>query len=105
MALPQMTPEQRAAALEKARIVREKRSAAMKQLAEGKITPKKFMENSDPVYAKVKVVSFLKKLPGVGAAKAAKALDECKIPDTRRLGGLGSKQKAALLEWIKANVK
>lgn len=105
MALPQMTPEQRAAALEKARIVREKRSAAMKELAEGKMSPKAFMENSDPVYAKVKVLAFLKKLPGVGAAKAAKALEICKIPDTRRLGGLGTNQKAALLDWISENVK
>lgn len=105
MALPQMTPEQRAKALEKARIAREKRSAAMKDLAAGKISPKKFVENPDPTYSKVKVVAFLKKLPGVGAAKAAKALDVCNIPDNRRLGGLGSKQKAALLDWINENVK
>ena len=97
MALPQMTPEQRAAALEKARIVREKRSAAMKELAEGKMTPQAFMDNSD--------LAFLKKLPGVGAAKAAKALEVCNIPETRRLGGLGANQKAALLDWIAANVK
>ena len=105
MALPQMTPEQRAAALEKARVVREARSAAMKKLAEGKMKPKDFIENDDPVYSKVKVISFLKKLPGVGAAKAAKALDICNIPDNRRLGGLGSKQKEALIEWVAANVK
>ncbi|MCI9129579.1 MAG: integration host factor [Eggerthellaceae bacterium] len=105
MALPQMTPEQRAAALEKARIVREKRSEAMKKLADGKMKPKAFMENSDPVYAKVKVSAFLKKLPGVGAAKAAKALEICKIPENRRLGGLGANQKAALLQWIDENVK
>lgn len=105
MALPQMTPEQRAAALEKAKIVREKRSAAMADLAAGKIKPKAFMDNSDPVYAKVKVTSFLKKLPGIGAAKAAQALEVCSIPDNRRLGGLGAKQKEALLAWIDANVK
>ncbi|WP_296008664.1 integration host factor, actinobacterial type [uncultured Adlercreutzia sp.] len=105
MALPQMTPEQRAAALEKARVVREARSAAMKQLAEGKMSPKDFIDNSDPVYAKVKVLAFLKKLPGVGAVKAAQALEICGIPDTRRLGGLGANQKAALLDWIAANVK
>ena len=105
MALPQMTPEQRAAALEKARIAREKRSAAMKELAEGKMAPKAFIESDDPVLAKTKVLAFLKKLPGVGAAKAAKALEVCNIPETRRLGGLGSNQKAALLEWIDANVK
>lgn len=105
MALPQMTPEQRAAALEKARVVREKRSAAMKDLASGKMAPKDFAENPDPVFAKVKVLAFLKKLPGVGVTKAAKALEECGIPDTKRLGGLGKKQKAALLDWIDANVK
>ena len=100
-----MTPEQRAAALEKARIVREKRSAAMKDLASGKMSPKDFAENPDPVFAKVKVLAFLKKLPGVGAAKAAKALEQCDIPGTRRLGGLGKNQKAALLDWIDANAK
>lgn len=105
MALPQMTPEQRAAALEKARIAREKRSAAMKELAEGKMAPKAFIESDDPVLAKTKVLAFLKKLPGVGKVKAEQALEICNIPDTRRIGGLGAKQKEALLEWVAANVK
>ena len=105
MPLPKMTEEQRKAALEKARIVREKRSAAMKELVEGKLSPKEFAENPDPVYSKVKVITFLKKLPGVGAVKAANALESCNIPDNRRLGGLGSKQKEALLAWIDENVK
>ena len=100
-----MTEEQRKVALEKARIVREKRSAAMKELASGELSPKDFAENPDPVYSKVKVIAFLKKLPGVGPAKAAKALETCNIPDNRRLGGLGSKQKEALLAWIEENVK
>ena len=105
MALPQMTEEQRKVALEKARIVREKRSAAMKKLAAGKMSPKDFAENPDPVYARVKVLAFLKKLPGVGAVKAQNALETCNIPENRRLGGLGSKQKEALLAWIDENVK
>ena len=105
MPAPTMTPEQRKAALEKARIAREKRSAAMKDLADGKISPKEFMNNPDPTYARVKVLTFLKKLKGIGAGKAAQALEACNIPDTRRLGGLGSKQKAALESWLDQNVK
>ena len=105
MALPQMTDEQRAAALEKARITRERRSAAMKELSEGKITPKDFMDNKDTVYSKVRVSAFLRKLPGIGKAKAEKAMEICGIPEDRRLGDLGSNQKAALRAWIDENVK
>ena len=105
MPAPQMTPEQRAAALEKARITRTKRTEAMTKLAEGKITPKAFLEKDDPVYSRVKVVQFLKKLPGIGAAKAAKALEECGIAEDRRIGGLGKNQKADLLAWIAEHVK
>lgn len=105
MALPQMTPEQRAAALEKARVARERRSAALREVAEGKMAPEAFLDSDDPVLAKTKVSALLRKLPGVGKVKAEQALEACGIPDTRRVGGLGSKQAAALREWIAANAR
>jgi hypothetical protein len=47
--------------------------------------------------------ALLKALPGVGAVKAAKLLEELSIADTRRIGGLGANQRQALIEASSAS--
>ena len=80
MAAPTMTAEQRAAALEKARIVRAARSEDALKKAD------------DPVVGRMKVKSFINALPGYGKVKTEKLMEELGIPETRRIQGLGSKQ-------------
>lgn len=105
MTLPKMTEEQRTAALEKARETREQRTAALADLSAGKTSPADFIRNGDPVYARVKVSTFLRKLPGVGKARAQQAMESCSIPEERRLGGLGPRQREALIGWVDENAK
>ena len=81
MPAPTMTPEQRAAALEKARVVRAKRSEITNKLAMGLTTPAEVFVNA---------------LPGFGKVKTEKLMEELGIPAERRLQGLGSNQMAAL---------
>ena len=74
MPAPTMTPEQRAAALEKARIVRAKRSELTSKLSMKMITPAEALDQvSDPVVGRMKVKSFVGSLPGYGKVKKTSA--------------------------------
>ena len=47
---------------------------------------------------KLKVVSLLESLPGVGKVKARAIMEEIGIAETRRVRGLGPHQSQALIE-------
>jgi len=51
----------------------------------------------DPVVGKMKVVEALGALPGVGPRGVLRILESCGIAQSRRLRGLGPRQRAALL--------
>ena len=96
MPAPTMTPEQRAAALEKARVVRAKRSEITNKLAMGLTTPAEVLDQIDAIIGRMKVKAFVNALPGFGKVKTEKLMEELGIPAERRLQGLGSNQMAAL---------
>ncbi|MDR2109452.1 MAG: integration host factor [Coriobacteriales bacterium] len=101
MALPQLSEEARKEALKKAAAARSARAELRQKIKEGKISVKKILETEgDAVIDKLKVSVLVESLPGYGKAKAAKLLDEIGISETRRVKGLGSKQRAALLERL-----
>ena len=101
MALPQMTEEQRAAALEKAKETRRKRAKVREDIKAGKLTAKKALsKRDDPIYGKIKVSQFIESFPGYGKAKAEKLMTEIGIAEGRRLSGLGEKQVSALIEAL-----
>jgi len=49
------------------------------------------------IVSKMKVLSVLESLPKLGKVKARRTMDEVGISDSRRLRGLGSKQRAELV--------
>lgn len=102
MALPTMTAEQRTEALAKAAAVRKARSELIGQVKEGKVTVAQLLEKAekDDLVKKTKVAAVIKALPGVGPVKAAKLMDQAEIPEDRRIGGLGARQRAALLDAL-----
>lgn len=101
MPLPQMTEEQRKAALAKAAETRKKRAEVRAKIKAGKVSAKEAMgRRSDPVIGKMRVKQFITTFPGFGKAKAEKIMAEIGIPDTRKLAGLGEKQAAALVEAL-----
>jgi len=99
---PQLNPEQRAAALAKAAIARAARAELKAKLKMGSVSLADALSkaDSDDVVGKLKVVSMLESLPGVGKVKARKVMDEIGIADTRRVRGLGAQQRASLLEQL-----
>ncbi|MEJ4112458.1 integration host factor, actinobacterial type [Corynebacterium kroppenstedtii] len=100
MALPQLTPEQRAAALEKAAQARKARAELKEKLKKGDTNLQVVLKKADQdeILGKMKVSALLEALPKVGKVKAQEIMKELEIAPTRRLRGLGERQRRALLE-------
>jgi hypothetical protein len=102
---PALTPDQRQAALQKAAAARRQRAELKEKLKMGSTTLRELLDSAerDDVIGKMKVVSVLESLPGVGKVKARRYMDEIGISDTRRVRGLGTQQREALLkEFVQA---
>ena len=98
MPLPTLTPEQRQQALEKAAEARRKRAELKSQLKSGNTSLATVLaKDSDETVGKMKVSSVLESMPGVGKVRARKIMEKLDISASRRVRGLGSKQKDALL--------
>ena len=99
MALPQLTPEQRAAALEKAAAARKVRAELKERLKRGGTDLKQVLKDAetDEILGKMKVSALLEALPKVGKVKAQELMTELEIAPSRRLRGLGDRQRRALL--------
>ena len=102
MALPPLTPEQRAAALEKAAIARRERAAVKNRLKHSgasliEVLKEGSREGGNEIVGKMKVSTVLESLPGVGRVRARKIMERLDISETRRMRGLGQKQKENLL--------
>ena len=98
MPLPVLTDEQRKQALEKAAIARKKRAELKGQLKSGKLMLRDVLSRQDDdTVGKMKVSTVLESLPGVGKVRARKIMERLDISATRRVRGLGAKQKESLL--------
>lgn len=97
---PSLTPEQRQAALEKAAVARRQRAEVKEKLKAGSLSLGELFEQADQdeTLAKLKVVSVLESLPGVGKVRARRLMQELDISESRRLRGLGRNQREALLK-------
>lgn len=98
MALPSLTPEQRAAALEKAAAARKARAELKVRLKSSGTSLDDVLNDGDrdDVIGKMKVVAVLEAMPGVGKIRAQKIMERLEISPSRRVRGLGSKQREAL---------
>lgn len=97
--LPELTAEQRKAALEKAAKVRKERAEIKKKLKAGQLTVGDILKRADDeIYGKMTVKSVIESVPGVGKLRAAKIMEEIGISPSRRVKGLGPKQISALKE-------
>lgn len=97
---PQLTPEQRAAALVKAAEARTARAEIKARLKMGSMTLLEALDSDDVNVGKLKVVSMLESLPGVGKVKARRLMEEIGIADNRRVQGLGAQQRQSLLDEL-----
>jgi hypothetical protein len=105
--LPTLSPEARAAALEKAAVIRKARAELKKQLKSGETTLTHVLNRvpSDEMVAKLSVSAVLQSMPGIGKVRAMQIMEKLKIAESRRLKGLGEQQRKALLAEFAADGK
>lgn len=96
---PALTPEQRQAALDKAAKVRRERAEVKEKLKMGSMSLSELLNQAEvnETVGKMKVLSVLESLPGLGKVKARRLMDSVGISESRRLQGLGVNQREALL--------
>ena len=66
----------------------------------GSMSLSEVLTSTDGNVGKLKVVSMLESLPGVGKVKARKVMEDIEIADNRRVQGLGAQQKQKLLDLL-----
>jgi transposase len=98
VALPSLTPEQRAAALAKAAEARRERAEVKNRLKHSGASLTEVLKEGEKndVVGKMKVSALLESLPGVGKVRAAQIMERIGIAENRRVRGLGANQIAAL---------
>ncbi|WP_198412402.1 integration host factor, actinobacterial type [Nocardioides mangrovicus] len=99
MPLPELTPEQRQAALDKAAASRRERAAVKNRLKHAGASIVEVIEEgqSNEVIGKMRVFDLLQSMPGVGKVRAKQIMERLKISESRRVRGLGANQTAALV--------
>ena len=98
MALPPLTPEQRAAALVKAAEARKERAIVKNRLKNRLASLQEVLKEgqTNEVIGKMKVSALLESMPKVGKVRAREIMERIGIAETRRVRGLGTNQIAAL---------
>ena len=103
---PELSPEQRQAALDKAAAARRQRAELKEKLKMGSLSLKELFDQSerDEVVGKMKVLAVLESLPGVGKVRARRIMEEVDISEARRVRGLGENQRGALLKLFPSSL-
>jgi len=102
--LPPLTPEQRAAALEKAAAARKVRAELRDRLKHEGASLADVLASgeTDEVIGKMRVAAVLESMPGVGKVRAQRIMEKLGISPNRRVRGLGTHQRQALQREFQA---
>lgn len=97
---PARTPEQRADALARALASRQERARVRQALRDRTISPLDVIRGAEenPLWASFRVVWLLESVPGIGPARAERIMEHLAIARSRRIQGLGERQRAALID-------
>ena len=102
MTAPTRTPEQRSQALESALAARQERALIRQQLKSGELNGREVLEacEANLAWGALPIRAFLTALPGIGTAKADAIMRDIDIAASRRLRGLGERQRLELLRVL-----
>lgn len=93
--LPQLTPEERFAASQKAIETRKARMRLKREMKDGKLSVAEAIKM--PVMQRMKVYEFLRAIPGIGTNRAKEFMLNNSIADNRRVGGLSEHRRAQII--------
>lgn len=100
--IPKLTEEQRRENLEKAMRAR-RRSSILKQVSSGELTVSDVIsmaDEGDEDVARMRVFTLLKAVPGYGFAKTQRIMRRIGISESRRIRGLGARQRSEIIDAV-----
>lgn len=100
MPVPELAPDQRREALAKALEVRRTRAELKQMLKSGEVGIGEVLAqaSSAEALANMRVAEVIGAMPTFGPARARRLMEELQIAPSRRLRGLGPRQRQALLD-------
>lgn len=96
--LPELTEEERMAALARALEARSARRAALDEVRAGTLDAEASLD--DPRLRSCKVFAWLRAFPGIGTARADAIMRKARVKPSRRVRGLGARQRVEVLEAL-----
>ena len=101
MVLPKLSDADRRAALKKAVETRQKRAQLKAEIKKGNVSLTEVLgRSSDPIVGRMKVSDLLGSIPGIGKVRSQKIMEQLKISSSRRIAGLGSRQREQLVKEL-----
>ena len=94
---PLRSLDQRMEALQRANDIRVRRAQLKKDLKEGRVGIEKVLLEPPDYVSTAKVFDMLMAVPKFGRVKAARLLNQCRISQSKTVGGLSERQRTELI--------
>jgi hypothetical protein len=94
---PLRSLDQRMEALKRANDIRVRRAKLKKDLKEGRVKIETIVLHPPEYVSTAKVFDMLMAVPKLGRVKAARMLNQCRISQSKTVGGLSERQRAELV--------
>jgi hypothetical protein len=94
---PARSLDQRMEALKRANDIRVKRAQLKKDLKSGAVQIEMILDSPPEYVETAKVFDMLMAVPKFGRVKAARFLNQCRISQSKTVGGLSERQRAELI--------
>lgn len=98
--VPQLSLEERKAALEKAKVARRERAEIKRKLESEEMSISDVLSLDSPAVLRMTVYDLIKTQGGVGDRKTYKIMQDLGIAHSRRIKGLGKNQREKLIEYF-----
>ena len=83
---------------------RKERSRIKSLLKEGSLSMREVLDAEDPATRRMRVIELLTALPQMGPLRAQSLMERVGISPTRRIAGLGARQRRELLNLVERNI-
>jgi hypothetical protein len=94
---PARSRDQRMEALKRANDIRVRRAKLKKDLKDGRVRIQTILSSPPEYVETAKVFDILMAVPKFGRVKAARFLNQCRISQSKTVGGLSDRQRAELV--------
>ena len=99
---PARSLDQRMEALQRANDIRVRRAQLKRDLKDGRVQIESILLDPPEYVSTAKVFDILMAVPKFGRVKAARFLNQCRISQSKTVGGLSDRQRGELLDLFRA---